>query len=56
MTSNNQETLLLGGVIISIAIGCLTSAAYGWVGIGVVLIIAGLISHFCGNEKKEEEE
>ena len=52
MTSNNQETLLLGGVIISIAIGCLTSAAYGWIGIGVVLIIAGLISHFCGNEKK----
>ena len=56
MTNSNQEGLILGGVIISIAIGCMTTAAYGWFGIGTVVIVSSLISHFCGDKKEEEEE
>jgi hypothetical protein len=56
MTSSNQEGLVLGGVIISIAIGCLTRAAWGWIGVGVVMIIVSLVSHFCGDKKEKEEE
>jgi len=45
---NPKGLMLIGGCMVSGAVGCLTSQPWGWLGVGATLISLGLLEYLDG--------
>jgi hypothetical protein len=44
MTEDEGAAVVVGGCIISIGVGCLTSAVWGWICVGITFVLTGILS------------